>query len=345
MAGDAKSLPADGEDRHCKYCKSGVEKGVKCIVCKSWLHASCALRVTGLKVVSGSKSLIKCSCVGAVEQQTQTNTDQDIEPISLDKGNIDVLTLEVYYLKQLLKEMTDSNNILKQNNGLLTEKICMLESDKQTTETCRNSKKTLYRDTLIGAATSASSCDVGTDRKLESQHENGNNTTSTNILVPQMGPRQGRRSSAGSAVSYRRTTESRLMQAGTDHRDISQEPKQHFRQPKRFGTGETPLDAKTKGFTGGERRVWISLYRVLKTATSEIVHNYIKSKEGFQDVRIIVKEITVPEDQLKSFVVVAPLSKKDDLYNTEFWPKNVGIRRFDFNKHRDFINNTTEFFP
>lgn len=160
-----------------------------------------------------------------------------------------------------------------------------------------------------------------------------------------MGPRQGRRSSAGSAVSYRRTAESRLMQAGTDHRDRSQEPKQHFRQPKRFGTGEIPLDAKTKGFTGGERRVWISLYRVLKTATSEIVHNYIKSKEGFQDVRVIVKEITVPEDQLKSFVVVAPLSKKDDLYNTEFWPKNVGIRRFDFNKHRDFINNTTEFFP
>lgn len=107
-------------------------------MCKSWLHASCALRVTGLKVVSGSKSLIKCSCVGAVEEQTQTNTDQDIEPISLDKGNIDVLTLEVHYLKQLLKEMTDSNNILKQNNGLLTEKMWMLETDKQTTETCRN---------------------------------------------------------------------------------------------------------------------------------------------------------------------------------------------------------------
>lgn len=38
------------------------------------------------------------------------------------------------------------------------------------------------------------------------------------------------------------------------------------------------------------------------------------------------------DNHLKSFVVIAPLRNKDDLYDTSFWPNNVGRRTNNANR-------------
>lgn len=97
-------------------------------------------------------------------------------------------------------------------------------------------------------------------------------------------------------------------------------------------------------FAGEDKKAWLYLYRVKRSATAEIISEYIKRKEGFQSVGICVKELPGGENQLKSFVVVVPFDKKEDLYNVAFWPRYVGIKRFDFQRHRDFLSTAGSFF-
>lgn len=111
----------------------------------------------------------------------------------------------------------------------------------------------------------------------------------------------------------------------------------HKRRPLKLGTAEA-LDGDVNAFSGGPKRVWINIYRVNKTATEEIIRDYVKKKAGLADM-IVVKEIPKEGATLKSFLVVAPLAKKDELYDTAFWPKYVGIRRFSFDRNRDFLES------
>lgn len=108
-----------------------------------------------------------------------------------------------------------------------------------------------------------------------------------------------------------------------------------------MGTAE--VTAADTTFTGGERRVWVNIYRVNKSATDSAVKDYIVNKPNFANVTVYVKEIPNENSSLKSFLVIAPLDKKDLLYDPSFWPKNVGIRRFDFNRHRDFLDQAGSF--
>ena len=107
----------------------------------------------------------------------------------------------------------------------------------------------------------------------------------------------------------------------------------HNSKPKRLGTAEN-IGSQ---FQGAEKRVWLFVNRVNNNTTQENVTSYIKGKQGFSDEKITVKELPGEPNQLKRFVVCAPFNKKDELYNPEFWPKNVGIRRFDFKRHSQFM--------
>lgn len=76
---------------------------------------------------------------------------------------------------------------------------------------------------------------------------------------------------------------------------------------------------------------------VLKKTQLNII-KYIKDKEGYNNEQIIVKELPGEPNQLKRFVIGAPFNRKDELYKPDFWPTNVGIRRFDFKRHSTFMN-------
>ena len=46
----------------------------------------------------------------------------------------------------------------------------------------------------------------------------------------------------------------------------------------------------------------------------------IKKQNGFENEKVSVKEFPGENHHLKRFVVIAPLVRKDELYNTAFWP-------------------------
>ena len=86
-----------------------------------------------------------------------------------------------------------------------------------------------------------------------------------------------------------------------------------------------------------ERKAWLYLYRIRNDATEEKIMQYIKNKDNFKDKNVKVQEIPGDPNKYKRFVLSAPFPLKDELYKPDFWPENVAIKMFDFNKHRDFL--------
>lgn len=108
---------------------------------------------------------------------------------------------------------------------------------------------------------------------------------------------------------------------------------------RNIGTGTRQTD-----FTGASRRVWLYIYRVKRTATEETIKKYISSSNGFENLEVTVKEIPTTENQLRRYVVTAPITKKEEIYKPEFWPCGVGVKRFDFTKHKDFLKEQGKVF-
>lgn len=336
MVDEDTSSTGDGDDKRCKYCNKTVQSGVKCIKCHLWLHNSCALRVTGLKVFSGSKSLVKCPCYGQVDSGTQTDNQENRMPEPSQTS----ANLEIHYLKQLVEELMDKNNVLKQNNALLADKCYSLESVNMEEKTTINKPKiTSYRDVLQNSVNNTRT------GPAQPQRIQNFNTPIPSIEVVHHQPSTVpivRSNSTGSASAEHCRQNYELKTLGFQG---AQDSARLTKKIRKLGTGEEPRDSATKGFTGGDRRVWIYLYRVMKTATEDMITAFIKNKSGFEHLKIIVKEIVNSEDKLRSFVVVAPLDKKDDMYKTDFWPRNVGIRRFDFSRNQEFLKETKDLFP
>lgn len=149
--------------------------------------------------------------------------------------------------------------------------------------------------------------------------------------------------SVGIGSSKLAATSKQTGQLPTGSDDFGYQRGQRRRMKKRLGTCEQPGDEGAAGFSGGERRVWLYIYRVNRQTTSEMIENYIRSKPDFGDVPVKARELPTDEGRLKCFVVVAPLTYKDTMYKSNFWPVNVGIRRFDFERHRDFLQENRDF--
>ena len=107
---------------------------------------------------------------------------------------------------------------------------------------------------------------------------------------------------------------------------------------KRLGVGKTTDIQQENGFMGAERKAWLYINRVKPHVTIEMVEAHIKKQPSFENEIISVKELPINNNNnrnnWKSFVVTAPLSRKDELYQPEFWPPNVGIKRFNFNLYK-----------
>lgn len=83
-------------------------------------------------------------------------------------------------------------------------------------------------------------------------------------------------------------------------------------------------------FIGVEKRVWIYLYRVQRGVMPVQIQEFIKKKPGFETLDVHVSELPTEETKNKCFLVTAPFSQKDEMYKPNFWPKDVGIKRYDF---------------
>lgn len=113
---EAESCGENGEIL-CKYCKKKCQSGVKCVRCSESFHNSCALRIIGLKVVTGNGQVNCCS-------SSNINESKETQSGGMSKVNV-----ELY--KQLLTSKDDAIKDLKHNNailvGELTDKVSILK--------------------------------------------------------------------------------------------------------------------------------------------------------------------------------------------------------------------------
>lgn len=66
--------------------------------------------------------------------------------------------------------------------------------------------------------------------------------------------------------------------------------------------------------------IFVNCPIVNRNTTTNMIEDYILTKEGFDKQTIMVKEIPSEENSLKRFVLTAPIAKKDEMYKPEFWP-------------------------
>lgn len=116
------------------------------------------------------------------------------------------------------------------------------------------------------------------------------------------------------------------------------------RRDKKIGTAEVDGGQRSAGFVGVEKKVWLYLYRVQRHVTEKMISDFLGENQHLKEAEVIVRELPTDASKNKCFVVSAPFSKKDVLYDTATWPAGVGIKRYDFNKMRAYQNNASGVF-
>lgn len=281
--------------------------------------------------------------------------------------------MENMYLKRLVKEMEEKNQVLTQSNGLLCEKVNRLEEEICRKNVNRGAEVPArsYRNVVVGSVGNglpelpeqmAAISHAGGPTQVRHVTVTGSGRGSQSVEMDGIEGSSGHQDDGGVMTSQRRVSLSKRM-SSTEIRAVNQggqnqnavdvnnfttsdaASRRQFRPrpKKRLGTGEN-FEGAGGSFGGEERKAWLYLYRVKKTATAEIIRSYIQGKAGFQNINICVRELPGSEGQLKSFVVVVPIEKKDEMYELSFWPKYVGIKRFDFQRHKDFLSTAGSFF-
>ena len=369
---------AEPEIKKCKYCKGNVDiKCVKCCDCGIYLHQSCALRITGLRVSSGSKNQVLCS---VCEKNAREEAIRKLESDIAAKGK------EIELLKLKISEILNENKTFETITNKIMEKLESVENNitNKIVSTQQEIQKKILKKK--GSKSKPRYRIKKTTRIVNKQKSQGesaaiNETTILRIENPQSKKINSQNTEDTNRKSYKDTLNSgnpsRKAQGQSNdthahnHKNVNngkaktensskekhqnnvndaetggfQEVgnKRHNRRVKKLGTYQSS-NSENNEFVGGDRRVWLYINRVKRSATEEIVGNYIKNKPGNANMKVIVKEIPAEHNQLKAFVVVAPMQKKDELYQTSFWPCNVGIQRFDFKKHKQFLQESNEFF-
>lgn len=306
----------------CTSCKRLVKTELKCVSCDKQYHPACLVRMKGARVL-GYNSV---SCPGCSQ-------------VADNNKAAEVLARENDLLNRLILTMME-------NQELLRDKLSNMEDqfDRVTAELDVLKKNVdgdgLPRSVLVPPVT----LPVET---LSSQVSRGA------VLTSDFNPERKKTERAGDRVARRTVIAPTIQNASAeqdrnegdaDHQGgfrLQRRQKRQYR--RRVGNADVSPEDEASGFAGGERRAWIYLNRVRRHTTQDMVLDYIKGKPGFENEAITVRELPSDPNQLKCFVVIAPFHRKDELYEPNFWPRLVGIKRFDFSKHRDFLQGAGNF--
>ncbi|KAK9875286.1 hypothetical protein WA026_007683 [Henosepilachna vigintioctopunctata] len=106
-------------------------KNAKYVNCENSLHPSCALRVKTLIIVDAQENLVKCC-----EKETPNKSE-----IICDFPTMEVLKVEISYLKMLLEEKNSRINELIKINELLEYKITQKTFENSSAELINEQKR------------------------------------------------------------------------------------------------------------------------------------------------------------------------------------------------------------
>lgn len=168
--------------RNYKCCRTKPYSSVTCISCGAVYHISCANRI---KYIQIDESRIKC-CDTPVNPSGINNVDLNRADAETSEifTKVKLLEQENDFLRQIYEQVEDKNHILKENNGLLVEKIQYLQKIIQDLST----KNEVVRETRGSRSGISISSENYNDHQRQRQtttvprHRNQSNSGGTAII-------------------------------------------------------------------------------------------------------------------------------------------------------------------
>lgn len=354
-----------------------VAKTVYCISCHAIQHRSCAER-SAVNFVS--ETAINC-CGGNVDKcdKDKERLEMQVELLNrlIDemRDKNEVLKLNNGLLLQRIQYLEESRNVKKnvnkqvakfnseQKSLLSTSGSSRYTGDKERQQYTSSTYSEVVQTPLspmelgargpqnvrgirdktaeepachVDAASNVRTVDQGGVSLTERRNRNHNNENNESVVVVSG---NGSQNVPCSSEVYSKGYPDRY-QKDADGFTIPR--RQRRKLKKRLGTDEQSCDGE-EGFTGGDRKVWLYIYRVKRHVMPQMIVDYIMKKPGFESVLVDARELPSDPSKLKCFVVTAPLKFKDEMYQSSFWPQNVGIKRFKFELHREFLQSGADF--
>lgn len=302
-----------------------------CINCFTFYHNSCAKKNPKLKILTNNR-VICCK-------------KPDINNIELENQKLQV---EVAYLRKVIEEIKDTTT-------LILNRVSQIEKNSEKKENIEKQKVT---DNLIGkegnqnrftfsGIASKSTIHQGAPQRPTQISAGSTTMPALQLEVPTLtltNPGLMSKTNVNKTPTISKNLAINKVQnpINTNNEDsdgfqeVKHKKKRHINtaHKKQIGTGKQ----EDNFFSGPRKKVWMYIYRVNRTATEEKIKQYIQNMPNFENENVTVKEIPTTENRPRRFVVTAPWEKKEDLYKSEHWPTGVGIARFNFSRHREFLN-------
>lgn len=320
MAGD---VVGEDESSNKKFscCKTRESSNIVCVNCGNVWHRSCLERDFGHLVCEKGDTRTKCC---------KLTSNDFIKKIEINK-----YISEIEQLKNSMKQLQEKYNLLENNNKLLMENNLLLQKNSKLLEEKIENQQcnAKHTNSYIGALIQNKPHLSHTQGRKEGEVSNSSVTGATRKVLPKDNANNVREKQVKimeNLINLQNDLEPSTGYGNKITLDEDDFQKVRKRRPKRLGTTKVALEEENTGFVGAERKAWIYIYRIKRHVTAEQVTEHIKKHDSFKDERVQVKELQSNPSQLKSFVVTAPLHKKDELYKPEFWPQNVGIKRFHY---------------
>lgn len=87
------------------------------------------------------------------------------------------------------------------------------------------------------------------------------------------------------------------------------------------------------------KKIWLFISRVSGSVQEQDIKNYVSSKSDsdIEQISVTLLKTRVNKAGFKSFMVGVPLTIKEEVYRTEFWPDGISFARFSFIRGQHFL--------
>ncbi|KAG5882934.1 hypothetical protein JTB14_012660 [Gonioctena quinquepunctata] len=269
MATTDKLQGSDGEENSKKdqlkmKCCAKEQAVFVCVNCFRVLHKSCAKRMSGLKIIN--ENPVEC-CDGEY-----IGDNRKLEIMELSKQQV---LMENHYLKQLLAEVQDKNNVLAINNSLLLDKIKTMETEKNITKNTTQMKpQSLGRRPAPSYAKVATSvegklitpfspCDKLTTRKQMAQRKQNSLTTVT-VMTDDNVTNEDITVLSGSQNQNNQTSDNEH-----DKIQVDSDGWKNAKTKRKLTRSKGEADNLEGRFKGENPRAWLYLYRIKPEVSEE----------------------------------------------------------------------------
>lgn len=335
MAGD-KQLPAGAL---CRYCSKSVTSGLKCVICSSSFHSSCAKRVKGVKFINDStvNCCETCDVYEPVSDEQGKNKLTEIleqnrhlkeenrllESLLISKDEIVTsLREEIHLLKEnilLLRELNsikvgNVNDNISEVEVLSVDKKVQRKKTKNTNDNKNVNESNGHRFTISETADIIKNVnkEILATKQMDKMNE----------IITFKDPKTSADDTDGfKLVQYKsaRKTDS----SGNNYR------KQNYGNKFNITVG-TKLPDENSAFKARPSKMWVYVGKVNEGVSKETVEKYIRDRCSISTASDLVVEELPTVGRSPSFRVGVDNKYYEQLKLPDFWPSGIIIRRYNF---------------